>query len=117
MPAVSKRAKANVKKGKKAWYQWYKDAIICPRCRERKPEPGYTLCQTCLKAEKARRKDDRRDYYKTRRDGFIAAGMCDICGKRPSMEGIKSCQRCRERRRDSRIKYKIHQRTLREAGK
>lgn len=106
MAAVSEKAKANVKRGKQEWYQWYKDHGLCPRCHERSPDGGRVLCPKCLEKER-KKKRDRKAYYQARRQSFIDAGMCDICGKRPPTEGLLTCPVCRQNRQDSRIKWKI----------
>ena len=100
----------------KARYERLKDECKCVKCGEW-AEPGRTMCRKCL--------DDHRAYEKSygeaflekrrkRRQERIAAGLCIDCG-RPTDEGHTRCKRCRDMRMDSTRKYRIHQRTLKEA--
>jgi len=117
MSAVSKAAREHQYKTAMERYFWYKDAGICPRCL-RYSEPGKVYCKACY--EKNRRKAAERDptgeakakYMRERRARLKAEGICTDCGKRPAMEGKTRCMKCMERAQDSRIKYNIHQRTL-----
>jgi len=114
MPAVTETAKANVKRGKHEWYEWYKEHGICVRCRKLPAEPGRVMCNSCMRDERRKsreRSEARKAYYKERRQGFIAQGLCGSCGKAPPLPGRKDCATCTANRFDSRVKSRIKKRT------
>ncbi len=96
-----------------------KAAGLCPRCGDRPPAPGRSVCETC--AEKCNRASRARDARlraagKPRRDPArereyergrarrqtakrAARGSCTRCGKHPAMPGRKSCEPCLEKGR------------------
>lgn len=123
MGAVSRQARLNQYKTAMERYHWYKEAGICPRCCTRYSEPGMVYCKACY--EKNRRKAAERDptgkvkaqYMRERRARLKAEGICTDCAKRPAMEGKTRCKKCMERAQDSRIKYNVHQRTLKGEAK
>ena len=120
MGAVSKRAKANKRKADHERDEWYKSQGICPRCTVRWCKPGYVHCEICLKqmrAAKDRRDptgDGKRAYDHERRAKLMAKGLCPVCGKYKPIEGRTECAVCRQRKRDSQLKYRMHQKTVKE---
>jgi len=119
MSAVSKAAREHQYKTAMERYFWYKDAGICPRCLANS-EPGKVYCKGCY--DKMYRKAAERDptgekknqLARERRAWRKANGICTDCGKSRTVEGKVRCRRCEAKARDSRIKYNIHQRTLKE---
>jgi len=117
MGAVSKKARRNQYRSAMERYYWYKAAGICPRCLKYSV-PGMVYCADCY--EKNRRHATEKDpdhakknaYAKERRAKLKAEGLCVDCGKRKAMDGRIRCAKCHATAQDSRIKYKIHQRTL-----
>ena len=98
----------------------------CPRCGERPPEPGGSLCSPCaekrnrasrardarLRAEgKPRRNPEAARAYERKRsrretETRHAQGLCIRCGKEPAAPDRASCEPCLEKRRASdRAKY------------
>ena len=92
---------------------------LCPRCGDRPPAPGRTVCAPCagkrnrasrardarLRAEgKPRRDPERAKAYERGRarrevEAREADGRCIRCGKHPAAPGRKSCEPCLEKRR------------------
>ena len=94
-------------------------AGLCPRCGDRPPAPGRSVCRPC--AEKCSRASRARDARlraagKPRRDPArakeyererasretakrAAGGSCTRCGKHPAAPGRKSCEPCLDKRR------------------
>lgn len=62
-------------------YYWYKEHNICPKCRERPPEPGKSMCRECLNKANAKQKIrvkngcNRKRYWK-----YKSHGLCVVCG-------------------------------------
>ena len=88
----------------------------CTECGERWAEPGKTMCKACLKAlnQRLRRNDPDNAKKNAWRQKRIDAGLCIDCGRKTE-DGKKRCERCREMRRDSEIKYRIKKKMEREA--
>jgi len=86
---------------------------ICTECGKTWAEPGKSMCKACLEAlrERERRNDPDHARKYALRKARIDAGLCIDCGRK-TVEGRTRCERCREMRRDSERKYRIHQRTL-----
>ncbi len=96
-----------------------KAAGLCPRCGDRPPAPGRSVCETCAEkcnrasrardarlraAGKPRRDPEREREYergRARRETAkrAARGSCTRCGKHPAMPGRKSCEPCLEKGR------------------
>ena len=92
---------------------------LCPRCGERPPEPGRSLCEPCAEkqreasrardaklraAGKPRRDPERARVYERERHRRqtaerIARGLCPKCGKLPPASGHSLCELCGEKRR------------------
>ena len=92
---------------------------LCPRCGQRRPEPGRSLCAVCNEKQNAasRARDARlRTEGKPRRDPArsreyerarsrriaaerIAAGLCTGCGKSQAEPERRLCGECGEHRR------------------
>lgn len=119
MGAVTKEAKERHKQMHEELRQWYKEHGICPRCKAWS-EPGRVYCKNCMKKIIARQRkrdptgEQHRAYSKERRARLKAAGMCTYCGKKPAVEGQVLCPSCKAKNKESQIKYKIHQRTVKE---
>lgn len=99
----------------KARWQARKDAGMCAQCGKRWAEAGKTMCKPCLKALKDRERRNDPDHAKkyARRQARIDAGKCIDCGRKVE-PGNKRCNRCREMRRDSEIKYRLKKKLARE---
>lgn len=46
-----------------------------------------------------------RDYMRTRRFRFRAAGLCPMCGREPA-PGRKACPECIKKQRAANVRYK-----------
>lgn len=103
--------------GKEKRLAW-KAAGKCAECGERWAEAGKTMCKPCLKAlnERLRRNDPDNAKKYAWRQKRIDAGLCIDCGRKTE-DGKRRCNRCREMRRDSEIKYRIKKKLEREARK
>ena len=88
----------------------------CTVCGERWAEAGKTMCKPCLKSlnERLKRNDPGNVKKYAWRQKRIDAGLCIDCGRKTE-DGKKRCERCREMRKDSEIKYRIRKKTEREA--
>lgn len=63
-------------------YYWYKAHNICPKCRERPPEPGKSMCRNCLDRSNAKQKKRvKMGYGKKRYWEFRNKGVCVVCGE------------------------------------
>lgn len=97
----------------KARYEAYLEKGICPGCGQRWAEPGHTYCAGCLAKNRRSQKknpenaEKKRQMVRRRREN----GLCVDCG-RPAIPGRQCCARCRDSRRDSVRKYRIHRRTV-----
>ena len=101
-------------------YDWYKDHGICTSCGQVWVEPGHVRCKVCeakIKVYHDRDHEQRIQHKREIRQQRIEAGICTECGKRPAIEGMRMCARCRGMRNDSTRKWKIIQRIKREANK
>ena len=96
---------------------------LCPKCGERWPENGLSLCTPCTEKRRAsdRARDARRraEGKKRRRNpaserardrrrvaDLIAKGFCTKCGKEPAAPARRLCAGCGEQRRqDDRARY------------
>ena len=114
MPAVSKQAKANVKKREHELDEWYKSHGLCPRCHGKHYcKPGYVHCEECLAKirETKHRRDPTGEIEKqnnlNRRQRLIEQGLCPVCGKRKPVEGRVECARCRQNKNDSQRKFRL----------
>lgn len=72
------------------YYQSYKDAGICWRCREAY-SGNSVLCEVC--------KADRREYQSMRAKEAAKKGLCCQCFSKPRAHGYKSCSGCLQRAR------------------
>lgn len=61
---------------------------LCIRCRNPvEPErAGKSLCVACARIQ--------REKAILRRERLHAAGLCEICGKRPARPGVHQCMAC-----------------------
>lgn len=120
MGAVSKRAKVNKARADHERDEWYKSRGICPRCTVRYCKPGFVHCETCLEGmlDAKRRRDPtgekKRQYDRERRQRAKERGLCPVCCKREPVAGRKECEICRQHKRDSQLKFRIHQQTIKE---
>ena len=78
-----------------------KDGIVlCFRCRTAQCDPGKRCCINCSQStiELAReiRNQRNREYRKKLHD----AGLCSLCTKNPSREGLQMCESCATKRRE-----------------
>lgn len=102
---------------RKKWYDKQREEGKCVVCGGW-AVPGRSRCRGCLdKMNKYHKQYDptgakKREYRQKR----IEAGLCIDCG-RTAVDGKSRCKRCLSARNDSTIKYKIQQRTRREAKK
>ena len=98
-------------------------AGLCPRCGERRPEDGLSLCGPCAEkrrvSERARDRMRRKAGIKRRRNPAgerargrrrradrIARGVCTRCGREPAAPARRLCAGCGEKRRAvDRAKY------------
>ena len=101
-------------------------AGLCPRCGERPPAPGRSMCKPCgekrnragrardakLRAagklwrdpERARAYEHERDRRQTAERR--AAGLCARCGTAPAAPERTACEHCGEKRREAeRLRY------------
>ena len=104
---------------RKVRYQWNKEHGICVQCAANWAEPGHVTCKPCrIKAAHSRLKYDtslgEKKRSHNRREEYISKGLCKDCGK-PTIGGLKVCKKCRDRRRESALIYRIRQKILREA--
>ena len=93
-----------------------KAAGLCPRCGDRPPGSGWSLCEPCSEKRRAseRARDARRRAAgKKRRRNIagervrdrrrtaarIARGVCTKCGAQPPEPGSRLCAGCGEKRR------------------
>lgn len=118
MGTASKKAKAIRAKYDHESYEWYKSHGICPRCKKQYNKPGRVHCEACL-AELLRKKwkrdptgEIKRQRDKERRQEAQEKGLCTVCKKRKPPDGRLECEVCRQRKRDSQKKIRIHQRIL-----
>lgn len=59
------------------------------------------FCRKCRKqwiAKKEAQRLRRCEWQRQRRGRLLAQGLCAECARRPCVNGIKSCEECRERR-------------------
>lgn len=84
---------------------------FCTRCYTERPEPGKKLCFNCANLAAtcnyvSRHRHPRtpeeierdKDRCKSRYQRLKAAGLCVVCGKKPSETGKTACWECRLRR-------------------
>ncbi len=83
------------------WYYWYKDHGICPVCKKRDADEGYTTCLVCrmdLRAKGETHKTEsshrHQQWLKRRRDLCYAFGVCVTCEKRDAENGKSICKIC-----------------------
>lgn len=89
-------------------YDFLKSMGICVRCGQNRAWKGQIHCLECrfkvreinLKSyheniERERAKTAER--HKKRRQKNIEAGLCDVCGKRKPVGGLKHCDFCRKK--------------------
>ncbi len=76
-------------------------ASLCPRCGERRPAPGRSICEPCAGRDAERCRRIARSRSRRRDQARKAAGQCTRCGKQHPVEGGAVCEPCREMRRVS----------------
>lgn len=96
-------------------YHMYREAGICPRCKQAFAEPGRVYCGPCKRIIYHRRdindpgREKRNAYNRSYKARMKAAGLCVDCGKVPPRAGHTRCEACEKKMRESRRKWRILQ--------
>lgn len=101
----------------KQYYQRYKDAGICYKCKKRMAEPGRTECAVCARRSLAYNKSRavaNKDACKERYERLKAKGVCTNCGRRKAVKGNVLCKVCKGKMSESQSVWRIKRRIRRE---
>lgn len=94
-----RRRKLTSNNARKVAYQRAKDNNLCPKCRKRKPKPGYVMCEMCLtkvRNYRAQKYIERGGFPRSER---VERGLCYICGD-PLDQDKTICKKCTEKLRN-----------------